>query len=105
MNKDLDEVKSDRAKVKKQMRDTQDEIGILKSKIKTARNELQEYKVKFWNFFWNLSGKKEKTRRLERNADRDRQEREKLQAERKRVEEDRRKYEEERYDVIILKND
>ena len=42
------------------MRDTQDEIGILKSKIKSARNELQEYKVKFWNFF---SGKNIDTRR------------------------------------------
>ena len=60
MNKDLDEVKSDRAKVKKQMRDTQDEIGILKSKIKTARNELQEYKVKFWNFFGTYLAKRRK---------------------------------------------
>ena len=33
------------------MRETQDEIGILKSKIKSARNELQEYKVNFSDFF------------------------------------------------------
>ena len=33
------------------MRETQDEIGILKSKIKSSRNELHEYKVKFFHFF------------------------------------------------------
>ena len=45
LNKDLEESKSERQKVKKTLKDTQDDIFLLRSKIRSAKNELQKYKV------------------------------------------------------------
>lgn len=45
LNKDLEEAKSERQKVKKQLKDTQDDIFSLRSKIRSAKAEIHEYKV------------------------------------------------------------
>ena len=45
LNKDLEESKSERQKVKKTLKDTQDDIFLLRSKIRSAKTELQKYKV------------------------------------------------------------